>query len=114
MKLSNLKTVVYIGLALFYLYIIATNVFRNMEGMTTSIETIENKDGKVKEGAAADGESSGADAKEDAKPSDAKDAKKKKDTKDAKDAKDTTEDAKSSDAKESKDAKKEGITDKNK
>ena len=113
MKLSNLKTVVYIGLALFYLYIIATNVFRNMEGMTTSIETIENKDGKVKEGA-ADGESSGADAAEDAKPSDAKDAKKKKDTKDAKDTKDTTEDAKSSDAKESKDAKKEGITGKNK
>lgn len=43
MKLSNLKTIVYVGLALFYLYIIATNVFRNVEGMTTTIETIENK-----------------------------------------------------------------------
>lgn len=47
MKLSNLKTIVYVGLALFYLYIIAANVFRNVEGMTTTIETIENK----KEGA---------------------------------------------------------------
>lgn len=43
MKLSNLKTVVYVGLAAFYLYIIGTNVFRNVEGMTTTIETIENK-----------------------------------------------------------------------
>jgi hypothetical protein len=43
MKLSNLKTIVYVGLALFYLYIIAMNVFRNVEGMTTTIETIENK-----------------------------------------------------------------------
>ena len=58
MKLSNLKTVVYIGLALFYLYIIATNVFRNMEGMTTTIETIENKKNE------AIGESSEDDAKE--------------------------------------------------
>ena len=41
MKLSNLKTVVYVGLALFYLYIIAMNVFRNVEGMTTTIETID-------------------------------------------------------------------------
>ena len=48
MKLSNLKTIVYVGLALFYLYIIATNVFRNVEGMTTTIETIENNENKDK------------------------------------------------------------------
>jgi hypothetical protein len=54
---------VYIGLALFYLYIIATNVFRNMEGMTTTIETIENK----KEGATSS-ESSEDDSADSKKP----------------------------------------------
>jgi hypothetical protein len=55
MKLSNLKTIVYVGLALFYLYIIATNVFRNVEGMTTTIETIENKKEAVGDSTDADG-----------------------------------------------------------
>lgn len=63
MKLSNLKTIVYVGLALFYLYIIATNVFRNVEGMTTTIETIENK----KEGSVGDGDSTDADGKKEKK-----------------------------------------------
>jgi hypothetical protein len=49
MKLSNLKSAVYFGLAIFYLYIIGTSVFRNTEGMSTQIETIENKESNMDE-----------------------------------------------------------------
>jgi len=61
MKLSNLKTIVYVGLALFYLYIIATNVFRNVEGMTTTIETIENKKEAGRDGDSMDASAAAAD-----------------------------------------------------
>ena len=90
MKLSNLKTVVYVGLALFYLYIIAMNVFRNVEGMTTTIETID----KSKEALGpADEEEKTADAKSsDSKSSDSK-------TSDSKSSDAKTSDSKSSDSK---------------
>jgi hypothetical protein len=71
MKLSSLKTAVYIGLALFYLYIIATNVFRNVEGMNTQIETMEtpkedeSKEGETKEGETKEGETKEGESKED-------------------------------------------------
>jgi hypothetical protein len=70
MKLSSLKTAVYIGLALFYLYIIATNVFRNVEGMNTQIETMEtpkedeSKAGETKEDKTKDGETNAGESKE--------------------------------------------------
>jgi hypothetical protein len=66
MKLSSLKTAVYIGLALFYLYIIATNVFRNVEGMNTQIETMETpKEDESKEGETNAGETKEGETKAD-------------------------------------------------
>jgi hypothetical protein len=121
MKLSNLKTVVYVGLAAFYLYIIGTNVFRNVEGMTTTIETIENKKegGPVVDDSSADAKSSDAkssDAKSsdtksseskssEAKPSDTKPSDTKPSDSESKDAEPSTSSDKKKDSMDTKDSK---------